>query len=368
MTNYETEQGADYGDASRMDADLKPWLREQWGLDVFLDEFPYFQYAGQDFPADEDEKVQRALEKDYRPDDPAELGDYVTKRGPYRTDVVGVSVDRQALATRVRRLGTTESMNGSRQAKRRRRRTYLTFLGDGPMTRDYWEQEHGGPGELRSYGEGTARKAFGWLKKRGFLRAAGRGRAAWDAVDIPLHVYGRTHAFELKLSASEWDTALEQAARSDVFADYRWVVYDRDTADRALANAEQFQSEGVGLITVSPEDGGEVHVWAEQCTPEVDRDALDRYNVERWDVNERILKELRGVREYHEQPEEHEQFAEPDAPDILGQMDADSLEIDPEPPTVHGGEGAAKAISEPDAREDSGHKPLTAFADGEGEV
>lgn len=362
MGKYATEQGGDSDDGPRLDADLKPWAREEWGLDVFLDEFPYFQYAGQDFPPEDDDKARDWMGKDWTDDDPATWPDYVKQRGPFRTDIVGVSVDRQALSTRIRRLGATESMNGSTQAKRRRRRTYLSFVGDGPMTRDYWEQDHGGTDELRGYGEGTARKAFGWLKKRGFLREV--GNTAWDAVDLPLHVHGRTHAFELKLSPGEWDTALEQAARASVFADYRWVVYDRDTAPTDPAQLETFRERGVGLITVHPEDGVEIEVWADQCTPEVTREVLNRYNVERWDVNERVLKQLNRAYEWEPpDPDPDAMFTpvEPSAPNILSDLDPANLEIDPNPPTVHGGRVAEGSTPDPTEDVKQVHKPLTAF-------
>lgn len=348
--HYDTEQGGEYHhDGDQLDADLKPFLAREWGADVFISEFPYFQYAGYDFPPEDDDDVMWALEQDYHPDDPRKLRDFTAKKGPYRTDLVAVNPDRRALATRARRLGHLESMNGSGDAKRRRRRTYLSFVGDGPMTRTYWEGDHGGGDELRTYGEHSASRGFGWLKKRGFLAPIG---AAWDAVDIPLHVYGRAHAVELKLSRNEWDTGLDQAARADVFADYRWLAMDADTVDAALANADEFRERGVGLLGVHPEDGVTVHVWAEQCTREVDRALLDRYNVERWDLNERVLSELTRAN-----PERDHGRDEPRLSlDDLG-VSGDGMA---EPPTVNTGRDAKEhAPEDGDAGE---HKPLTEFA------
>lgn len=89
------------------------------------------------------------------------------------------------------------------------------------------------------------------------------------------------HAVELKLR--DWETALEQAARSrrcDVdrdlygpmwpgfydrwgYADYAWVALDAGAIGPALENAERFREAGVGLLAVA--EGGTVvkHIDAE---------------------------------------------------------------------------------------------------------
>jgi len=357
--NYNKEQGHADGDDTPLSADLKPWLRREWDMDLFVSEFPYFQYAGVDHPVEDDPRCEDWMADEWGPDDPAEIPDSIRKSGPYRTDLVGLNINRRALRTRIKRIGHATSLNGSQSTKRRRRRTYLTFVGDGPMTREYWEQNHGGDGELRTYGSHSASRAFGWLKKRGFLREV---RSGWGAVDIPLHIHGRAHAFELKLDRNEWETALEQASRADVFADYRWVVYDSDTADRALANADQFRSEAVGLITLDP-DGCEVHVWAEQCSPTVDRDLLDRYNVERWDLNERALKALNTRYEKEREPGNRADRWVPGVPDILGEINHEDIRHDANPRTVHGGDRTVKRCQKT-SEDTTDHKPLSAFADG----
>lgn len=362
MGIYDTEQGPERSgpDVSRLDADLTPWLQREWGTDVFLTEFPYHQYQGVDKPLGE--YAKRRMDRRDGDVGPMDLGDYAVQDGPYRTDVVAVRVNRRALRTRIQRLGHHTPLNQPGQGKRRYRRTFLTFMGDGPMRREYWESEHGGRDELRSYGEDSARRAFGWLKKRRFLAPVGGG--AWDAVDIPLHVHGGVHALELKVERGEWDTALEQASRASVYADFRWVAMGQDVADRALANTERFQSEGVGLLTVHPEEGVTVHVWAEQCTPEVDRDLLDRYMVERWDVNERVLSELETRRKTEQDPDRDPDEWVPDVPDLIGELQREGLEIEPEPPTVHG--HSACFEDEPATEyesEDTEHKPLSAFRD-----
>ncbi len=366
MGFYDTEQGPEYHDpdVSRLDADLKPWIRREWGTDLFLTEFPYYRYAGRDFPPEDDDRCRDWMDKDWTDEDPRQWTDMVAQRGPYRTDLIAVRVNRRALRTRIQRLGHHTPLNQPQQGKRRYRRTYLTFTGDGPMTREYWEQDHGGPDELRSYGEGSARRAFGWLKKRGFLAPVDGDR--WDAVDIPLHVHGGVHAVELKVDRGEWDTALEQASRASCYADYRWVAMGEDVADAALANTERFQSEGVGLLTVHPEDGVTVHVWADQCTPAVDRDLLDRYMVERWDVNERVLSKLETRHEKEQEPDADPDEWVPGVPDIIGNLDLGDLETDSEPPTTHGQTAAlADDDSDEDDSEGEDHKPLTAFANGD---
>lgn len=371
MGLYDTEQGAEYDtDASRMDADLKPWLREEWGLDVFLTEFPYHQYQGTDIPLSDTARGHL----DHRDHgDPSRLPDSIIQDGPFRTDLVGVRVDRRALRTRIRRVGTTEPLNQPREGKRRYRRTYLTFSGDGPMTREYWEQEHGGLDELRTYGEDSARRAFGWLKERQFLapvHGPTQANREWDAVDIPLHIHAGVHAVELKLERCEWIDAVEQAARADVFADYRWIavpgepVLDAPPHD-VLAACEDT---GVGLIMVHPQTGVNVEVWAEQCTPTVDRDLLNRYMVERWDVNERVLKQLNAAHDPDRTGWDDDwtvlgMFGV--STDILGEIDADNLETEQFPPTANGhvaefGEDRTAGETTP------GHTPLTAFS-GEGD-
>lgn len=364
MGIYDTEQGPDYHDpdVTRLDADLKPWIRSEWGSDLFLTEFPYYQYAGRDFPPEDDDRCQDWMEKDWTDEDPRQWTDSVAQKGPYRTDLVAVRVNRRALRTRVQRLGHHTPLNQPQQGKRRYRRTFLTFKGDGPMRREYWQQDHGGPDELRSYGEDSARRAFGWLKKRRFLAPVGGG--AWDAVDIPLHIHGGVHAVELKVERGEWKTALKQASRASCFADYRWVAYDRSTAPIKSDQLETFRNNGVGLLTVHPDDGVEIEVWAEQCTPEVNRDLLDRYMVERWDCNERVLSKLETRREKEQDPDSDPDEWVPGVPDILGELDPDSLETDSEPPTIHGYTAGFDddASADPEDGEDESHKPLTAFA------
>lgn len=296
MATYSSEQGGDSGRA--MDADLRPWLRETLGADVILSEFPYHQYRDDDHP-----QVQNMAE--IRDCDPSEIqSDYARQEGPFRTDLVAVVVDWVAVTNRANTLGHLTPLNQPRSGKRKYRRTYLNFVKDGPMERRYYEDAHGtskGESEPRGYGSASAKSAFGWLKKRGFLKQHPAG--GWDAVDIPL-IIAEAHAIELKIYAREWEKALEQASRSSVFADYRWVAYDEDEIPDVLDHRAAFEDEGVGLLAVSP-TSTRVVIAAEHRPPVIDEDLLNRYMVERWDLNERVLKDIR-----HSVPEPDEPTTE----------------------------------------------------------
>jgi hypothetical protein len=276
--------------------------------------------------------------------------------------LVGVSVDTLALRTRIQRVGHTEPLNQSGQGKRRYRRTYLSFRGDGPMTRGYWQGDHGGEDELRTYGEDSASRAFGWLKKRRFLAPV--GGQMWDAVDPPLHVHGGVHAVELKIPRSEWGKAVKQAARADVFADYRWVaVPDSGGVDQSIR--DRCADTGVGLLQTHPDRGVTPRMWPEQCTPDVDRHLLNRYMVERWDVNERVLKRLTTRYERELDPDSDADVYAPDTPNILRELDPERLETEQSPPTANGFTGwssDATGHSDPPGQ----NKPLDRFT-GDGD-
>jgi hypothetical protein len=268
-----------------MDADLRPWLEAELNASVILSEFPYHQYRGDDHPA----VAERA---ELLNCDPAEIsGDWIRQEGPFRTDLVAVMVDWMSATQRANILGHLTPLNQPRSGKRKYRRTYLNFVKDGPMEREYYENCHGtskGEAEPRGYGAGSARPAFGWLKKRGFLHPHPAG--GWDAVTLPL-VIAEAHAIELKIYAREWETALEQASRADVFADYRWVAYDESEIGEVLPHAEAFEARGVGLLAVS-QTGVRVCVQAVYDPPKMDDAMLNRYMVERWDLNERVVKRI----------------------------------------------------------------------------
>lgn len=281
-----------------MDQDLVPWFRENWNVNVVLDEFPYWQYKGDDHP---DVQEYADLMNGEPSDVPTTSS--VRQDGPYRTDLVAVDVDPIALRERRTTLGHLESMNTGPKRHRQRKylRCYNDFLRDGPMDREYYETVHD------TYGQSTASRGFAWLKKRGFLVPAPAldknegedetGGVGHAAVQFPLHVDGGVHAVELKRDRMEWDTALDQADRARCYADFRWVAFDQDTADLALRHLDAYRERGVGFLTVHPEDGVEVHLDAEYCTPEVDADLLSRWVVERWDLNERALARLNAGEE-----------------------------------------------------------------------
>jgi len=281
MTRYAREQGED-----GMDQDLIPWLEREWSVDITLSEFPYFEYIG---PEDSREVRERLTM--YGCDNIWTLPDHLRESPPYRTDVVAVRVDHRALERRERETGNRHTLittEGWGQPQPRLR-TFLNFRRDGPMTREYYLKDHGLFGEPNAMNEGDSGRTFQWLADMGFLTDT-PGVEGWEAADI-LTLFGAVHAIELKREPGEWRTALEQASRADCYADFRWVAMSDPTADRALANTNALQSEGVGLMTVSS-SGVTVHVDADRCTRAEDADLLSRPYCERWDLNERVMKRV----------------------------------------------------------------------------
>lgn len=281
---YTAEQA---DDGTGMDADVDPWFRSERGADVVLSEFPYFQYAG---PEDSPE-VRRWLNQ-YGADDIWTLPDHIRESATYRTDMVAVRVDGREVERRKRRVGSTRPLIGREGwgQEQPELRAFLNFKRDGPMSREYYIQGHGLHGEPSSQPPEVSERAFSWLADHGFLTSKPGGE--WTEVDIR-PVFAAVHAVELKRAAGEWDTALEQASRADVYSDFRWVCMSERTADRALANTGRFQSEGVGLMSVSSSSGEvTVHVQPERCSPTEDHDLLSRPYCERWELNERVLDRL----------------------------------------------------------------------------
>lgn len=263
-----------------MDQDLKPALRRAWNADVFVSEFPYFQYA-------EDSPAVREWMDSYGCDDIWTIPDHVRESHTYRTDLVAVRLDYRAVERRDR-LATTEPLiSGEGWGQEQPRlRTFLNFRRDGPMTRDYYLHDHGLHGEPNALPHDPAERTFQWLTSHGFLTDTGEGEYAAAGFGT---VFAAAHAVELKREPGEWRTALDQAARADVYADYLWVAMSEATVDRAIQNATEFSDAGVGLLSVSS-SGVQVHVQADRCTPPEDADLLSRPYCERWNLNERVLK------------------------------------------------------------------------------
>lgn len=287
MPVYAAEQSQDTDNGRAMDEDLRPWITETLQADIIFSEFPYHVYL-----SDDHSKVQDAAER--RGIKPSELhSDYIRQKGPFRTDLVGVSANMAGLRERAVRVGNLIPLNQPKQGKRRYRRTYLNFVKDGPMTREYYENWHGsakkGPEqEQRSYSKGVSSTAFAWLKERNFLRQHPNG--GWDAVSLPL-VINEAHAIELKIYPNEWKKALKQAARANVYADFRWVVYDAEGVHKAEKAKDKFQNYGVGLVSLS-QNNVEIITKPKRSTPRIDNNLLNRYMVEIWDLNERVLSEI----------------------------------------------------------------------------
>ena len=161
------------------------------------------------------------------------------------------------------------------------------------MSREDYVHAHGLDGEPNGQPPEVSERAVAWLLDHGFLTEL-------DGHLAPANIgtlFGGVHAVELKREPGEWDTALEQASRADVYAGFRWVAMSERTADRALANTERFQSEGVGLLTVSSSTGEVTpHVQPER-TPHGERthELLSRPYCERWNLNERVLSRFRDA-------------------------------------------------------------------------
>lgn len=284
---YSAEQA---DDGSGMDADLLPWLRSEWNVDVEVSEFPYFHYL----TAEESEDVARWMDS-YGCDDIWTLPPKLRESSAYRTDIAAARVDSRAVDRRATRVGHLETLtDGEGWGKEQPHlRAYLNIRRDGAMTREYYVRDHGLHGEPNGQPPEVADRELDWLIRNRFVETSPDDPPEYRPVDIR-PVFAAVHAVELKRDPREWQTAMEQAARAEVYADYRWVCYSERTADRALANAGAFRAEGVGLLTVSSSTGGgTVHVEPERVTPPEDHDLLSRPYCERWELNERVLKRHR---------------------------------------------------------------------------
>lgn len=110
------------------------------------------------------------------------------------------------------------------------------------------------------------RKHIDWCLENGYA-----ARTATDhLVGVVPPEIAELHAVELKLR--DWQTALDQADRANRcdlpewspqrirdcygYADYRWVALDAGAVNAALANREQFEERGVGLLGIA--EGGTV--------------------------------------------------------------------------------------------------------------
>lgn len=279
---YAAEQA---DDGTGMDADVVPWFQRSRDVDVVHSEFPYFQYLG----PEDSEDISRWMDS-YGCDDIWTLPDHLRESAAYRTDLVAVRVDAREVDRREQRVGNLRPLIGREGwgTEQPELRAFLNILRDGPLTREEYVRDHGLRGEPNGQPREVSAKAFQWLADHGFLTQNPGG--TWSAVDIR-PVFAAVHAVELKREPGEWDTALEQAKRADVYADFRWTCMSERTADRALANTERFESEGVGLMSVSSSSGEvTVHVEPERVTPGEDHELLSRPYCERWDLSERVLK------------------------------------------------------------------------------
>jgi hypothetical protein len=75
----------------------------------------------------------------------------------------------------------------------------------------------------------------------------------------------RSFAFELKLA--NWKRALIQAYKYQSFADYSFVVLDKQNLHLALTNIESFINANVGLISVDTLGFTNIHFYPKNSTP-----------------------------------------------------------------------------------------------------
>lgn len=262
-----------------------PAVRETFGLDAIVKEFPYG-----------------------------------TGAGTYRTDIAGVVYDDDALDRR-QSLGIEAALNTKwRYLKAYIRMRIMTAPEEASskdvlmarvdptekLTRDDWRHKSA----YRSW-----KKNWDWLRDNGFLRMddtevdmLGCLVVPAQPVDVPLH--GEQWAIELK--PRDWEKALEQATRATYgrdperywerrrdpewgedddtpvqihggYADRCVVVMDADHVDAALEAEDQFRDQRVGLASLD-RDGLAVHIEAEKREPH-------RWSRNRLDLNERTLPE-----------------------------------------------------------------------------
>jgi len=200
--------------------------------------------------------------------DDAVLHEVRHQRSGYHTDLVYADVDPDGLAARRSVTVGTEPIHDPLQ--RFKVWWYLYENGPKPRTKAVENGRYSKPSKNR--------KHLDWLLDHGYAAATSAG--AVDAV-VPPSICD-LHAVELK--RRDWETALEQAARSrrcDVdedgvygnlwpkffdrygYADYAWVALDAGAIGPAIEHADRFRELGVGLLAIA--EGGTVvkHIDAE---------------------------------------------------------------------------------------------------------
>ncbi|MCU4753467.1 hypothetical protein OB919_15995 [Halobacteria archaeon AArc-curdl1] len=159
--------------------------------------------------------------------------------GVYRTDLVAVDVDFQAVEERVNATGCTEPLT----SKWRRLITYEGLRSKEPASIDEMVESRNYP-----YASSYCRTIYNWLRKNGYLRKNEDG--LFEPVPFP-DVINQVIAFELK--QKDWEKALKQASRAN-YADSRYVVMDADHVEKPADNLDKFREEGVGLISLEREN------------------------------------------------------------------------------------------------------------------
>jgi hypothetical protein len=126
-----------------------------------------------------------------------------------------------------------------------------------------------------------AREILRSCEKAGFCEYDTRART-WTKVIEPRPVAEKIVAVEVKLR--DWRRALYQAVRYLDYASESWVVLDQVAMAGALSNAEDFATQGVGLVCMSCEGDIEVVVRASTRGPRMPT----RY----WQANAEISRRL----------------------------------------------------------------------------
>ena len=173
--------------------------------------------------------------------------------GNYRTDIAAVNVNPYRLGNRKEALGHVTPMPDGRKF----RRSYREIQKVEPISRNDWIHEDG------TYAEQTARESWDWLAEHDYLRVCSPSELGKKSVDESHYVTVKYPdvcdicAWELK--QGDWEKALHQAKRAEVYAEYRMVLLDSGAIDEALENKSDFINSDVGLASLSM-DGIEVHV------------------------------------------------------------------------------------------------------------
>lgn len=133
--------------------------------------------------------------------------------------------------------------------------------------------------ELAGVNISTARAMLRNFQSAGFCRPTNK-KGHWIKTQQPAIPAKKIVAYEAKLR--NWQRALYQANRYLAYADYSWVILDKKNITPAIKNIQYFESLGIGLISVDPEDGLENIYPAKKNGP--------KSPWSRWEISLEMLK------------------------------------------------------------------------------